>query len=344
MDTAVRRLAAQGLIDSELDDASGVVGRLLAVQAQDPRGARLAIRPRRSRPGSAAEIDAGLNDGSLVIGWLNRGTLHLVRSEDYRWLHSLTSKRQMTSNRTRLRQEGVSENQAERGVELVVDRLADGPATRGEIRGLLENQGIPVAGQALVHILFFASLRGLILRGPMKAGEHAFVLVDDWLDSEPESQHEVALAELARRYLAGHGPASERDLAKWAGVTLGQARKGLELIGDELIEVETESGATVDLKRRPEPDGGVPARLLGAFDPILHGWESRDWLIPDRDGRKVVTTNGIFRPTILVENRIVGTWTMPGGKVELAPFAELDRKARATLSEEAEAVVRYLAD
>jgi hypothetical protein len=226
---------------------------------------------------------------------------------------------------------------------LIVRRLADEPATRAEIRELLESQGIPVAGQALVHILFFASLRGLILRGPIKEGEHAFVLVDDWLDPQPELELDTALAELARRYLAGHGPATERDLAKWAGVTLGQARRGLKEIGDELVECETDSGVMVDLKGRPEPDGEPPPRLLGAFDPILHGWESREWVIPDDEARNVVTTNGIFRPTILDGGRIVGTWTMPGGKVKLAPFEELNRKTTAALDDEAEAVVRYLA-
>jgi len=336
---------AQGLIESTLVDVEEVVGRLLAVQAQDGRGARLAIRPRlgpKAKEAGASAVDQALNDGSLVIGWLNRGTLHLVRAEDYRWLRDLTAPRQVTSNQTRLRQEGVSEKQADKGVESIVDRLADGPATRSEIRELLEGQGIPVEGQALVHILFFASLRGLILRGPVKEGEHAFVLVEDWLDPQPEVDPDAALAELARRYLAGHGPATDRDLAKWAGVTLGQARKGLQAITDELTEEESGSGTLLDLKGRPEPGGEPAPRLLGAFDPILHGWESREWLIPDEDGRKVVTTNGIFRPTILAGGRIVGTWTMPGGKVELAPFDRLDRSLEETLNEEASRVCDYL--
>jgi hypothetical protein len=341
VETASERFAAQGLNGSDLVDAGAVVDRLLAVQAQDGRGARLAIRSRLAgsveRP-AASMVDAELDAGSLVINWLNRGTLHLVRADDHGWLHGLTAPRLATSNQTRLRQEGVSEAQAERGVELIVERLGNGPATRTELRDLLESAGIPVAGQALMHILFFASIQGLILRGPTAGDEHAFVLVDDWLGRSAPVDPELAAAELARRYLAGHGPATDRDLAKWAGVTLGVARKGLKSIAGELDEAE----GMVDLKDRAKAKGVAPVRLLGSFDPVLHGWASREWLIPDEAERQVVTTNGIFRPTILAGNRIVGTWTLTAGKLKLSPFGKLDRKTVAALDLEAERVVSYL--
>ena len=331
----------QGLVGSELTDVGMVADRLLAVQAQDGRGARLAIRPRLTAGADdvgASVVDAGLDDGSLVINWLNRGTLHLVRAEDHGWLHVLTAPRQIRSNQTRLRQEGVSERQADQGVDLIVKRLGEGPAIRSELRDLLESAGIPVAGQAIVHILFFASLQGLILRGPTVGNEHAFALVEDWLGVAPAVDTEAAAAELARRYLAGHGPATDRDLAKWAGVTLGVARRGLKAIADELVEAD----GMVDLKGRADPGGDAPVRLLGSFDPILHGWESREWVIPDHEVRQVVTTNGVFRPTILAGNRIVGTWTLSSGKLELNPFGKLDRQTTSSLDAEAERVVSYL--
>lgn len=335
------RFASQGLSESVLRTPAEVTGRLLAVQAQDLRAAKLAIRPRlaSSAEVTAADVDAGLAEGSLVVGWLNRGTLHLVRAEDYWWLHSVTKKRQVNPNQVRLREEGVSVADADRGLELIRNRLADGPATRGELRGLAAAAGIPVAGQALYHLLVLASIEGMVLRGPMIGGEQAFVLTAEWLDESNHVDPEKALAELARRFLAGHGPATDRDLAKWAGITLGQARVGLKAIGGELEELDGQ----VDLAGRTGSKRSAPVRLLGSFDPVLHGWASREWIIPAGEDRSVVTTNGIFRPTILVGDRIVGTWKMPGGKVELAPFDRLDRPARAALDAEAEAVVNYLA-
>ena len=84
------RCAAQLLCGDPAGSAEEVARRLLAIQAQDPRGARLAIRA-RSAGLSASDVDSALTRRSLIVTWLNRGTLHLVRSEDYWWLHPLTT-------------------------------------------------------------------------------------------------------------------------------------------------------------------------------------------------------------------------------------------------------------
>ncbi len=90
--------------------------RLLAIQGQDPRGARLAVRA-RSRDVSAADVDRALTEErSLLITWLNRGTLHLIRSEDYALLHLLTTPQLRTSSSTRLAQEGLDARATERGI------------------------------------------------------------------------------------------------------------------------------------------------------------------------------------------------------------------------------------
>src|SRR5262249_52481437 len=137
---------------------------------------------------------------------------------------------------------------AERGVKTIERALADeGPLSRGQLRERLATAGVRTEGQALVHLLLAASLRGIAVRGPMIGREHAYVLVRDWLGAQRPIERDRALPELARRYLAGHGPAGERDLAKWAGLALGDARAGLRAIASELIEHED---GLVDLKRR----------------------------------------------------------------------------------------------
>ena len=117
------RLTAQLLSGEPARDPVAVAERLLAVQAQDPRGARLAIRARTAGL-RAADVDRALDDRSLVVSWVNRGTLHLVRSEDYPWLHALTTPQLLTGCARRLAQEGVSPDAAERGVETVERSLA----------------------------------------------------------------------------------------------------------------------------------------------------------------------------------------------------------------------------
>src|SRR5947209_7390601 len=224
MATAVAaRLRSQLLAGAPAGSAEEVVGHLLAVQAQDGRGARLAIRSRSSGL-TAADVDRALSeDRSLVVTWLNRGTLHLVRSEDYWWLHRLTAARSTRGSERRLRQEGVDARQAVRGVELITKAVTEeGPLTREQLRQRLESSGVPTAGQALVHLLGLASSQGAVLRGPMVGTEHAFVAVNRWLGSPPPAvDRKEALATLARRYLVGHAPGKAEDLAKWAGLTLG---------------------------------------------------------------------------------------------------------------------------
>ncbi|HST56475.1 MAG TPA: winged helix DNA-binding domain-containing protein [Solirubrobacteraceae bacterium] len=333
------RLTAQLLAGAPARDPVVVAERLLAIQGQDPRGARLAVRARTTGL-SAADVDRALSEErSLLITWVNRGTLHLLRSEDYPWLHALTTPQLLTSNARRLRQEGVEPSAAERAVQVIERALAgDGPLTREALKERIDAAGVRTAGQALVHILLLASLRGLIVRGPMIERRHAYVLVQDWLDKPKPVDGDRALAELARRYLRGHGPAEDRDLARWAGVTLRDARAGLSAIAPELQQRED---GLVDLSKRAPAAKLAPPRLLGPFDPLLLGWRSREPLLGSHTN--VVTSNGVFRPIALVRGRAVGIWSMRAGKVELEPFDELSSRDGAALRADAKDVQRYLA-
>ena len=335
--THALRLAAQGLTRPARSPGE-VVRHLLAVQAQDLRGARLSVRS-RSTGVTAADVDAALGDRSLVVSWLNRGTLHLVAAEDYRWLHPLTTPQLLTGNARRLRQEGVSAEQAERGVGVVTRAVRAGAVrTRAELRARLDRAGVPTAGQALVHVLLLASLRGLVLRGPVVDGEQAFVSVRDWLGEEPAAlDRDEALSRLAGRYLAAHGPADAADLARWAGVPLGDARRGLAAIGSELVERDD---GLVDLPRRRSA-GAMPApRLLGPFDPLLLGWVSREAVVGPH--RQVVTTNGLFRPVALSDGRVVATWGLAAGTVTLTCLEPVAAEVLDRLRTDAAAVLRFL--
>jgi hypothetical protein len=308
------------------------------VQGQDPRGARLAVRARTTGL-SAADVDRALTEGrSLLITWLNRGTLHLVRSEDYSWLQALTTPPLRTSAARRLRQEGIDEGDAERAVKTIEKALADeGPQTRLQLRERLEGAGLPTAGQALIHLLFLVAVRGIAVRGPMVGKEHAYVLVRDWLGEQGPVDREKALAELARRYLIGHGPADDRDLARWAGLPLRDARAGLAAIASELEERED---GLVDLAKRPPVAPLPPPRLLGAFDPLLLGWTSREEVVGPH--KLLVTINGIFKPFALVNGRAVATWRLAGGKVTIEHLSKVAKKDAATLEEEAQRVLGFL--
>jgi len=335
------RLTAQLLAGAPADDAVAVAERLLAIQAQDPRGARLAIRARTLGSGTtAADVDRALSDGSLLVSWLNRGTLHLVRREDWPWLHALTTPPLRTGSLRRLAQEGVPPDAADKGVAAIERALADdGPLTREQLRERVDAVGVRTARQALVHLLLAATLRGLIVRGPMVGSRHAYVLVRDWLgeDAGKPIDRDAALAELARRYLAGHGPASDRDLARWAGLPLRDARAGLSAIAPQLAE---RGDGLVELAGAPPPAQLPPPRLLGTFEPLLLGWCSREDVLGANT--QVVTVNGIFHPVALVRGGAVGIWRLANGELTLDPFVRVAQRDLAALRRDAADVARFL--
>ncbi|HKC77631.1 MAG TPA: crosslink repair DNA glycosylase YcaQ family protein, partial [Gaiellaceae bacterium] len=196
MAVLAQRLEAQLLAGPRPRDPVAVVGRMLAVQAQDGRGARLAVRA-RSTGLTAADVDRALTDDrSLLITWLNRGTLHLVRTEDYPWLQALTAPRLATGVARRLGQEGVSPAAADRAVAAIERILTEeGPLDRNRLRDQLRSEGAPVQGQAFVQLLALAAIRGLTVRGPMSGKQHQVVLVRDWIGEPKPVDRTCALAE-----------------------------------------------------------------------------------------------------------------------------------------------------
>jgi hypothetical protein len=354
------RAAAQLLSGPTAARAEEVAGRLLAIQGQDPRGARLAVRV-RSQGLSAADIDHALTaDRTLVISWLNRGTLHLVRSADYWMLHRLTTPQLETGCARRLAQEGIPPAAADRAAGLIERFLSDGPLTRAQLAGRLQSAGVRTEGQALVFLLFLTSLRGITVRGPMIGKQHAHVLARDWLGAPPAADPDpgAALGWLARRYLAGHSPATDRDLAKWAGLPLRDARRALREIGGGLDEGEDglvrlaghadgASGAADGTGRsgrgHPDPRSELalpPPRLLGVFDPLLHGWQSRGPVLGRHEPE--IVRGGMFRSFALVDGRAAGTWSVTGDQVSLTLLEPVSAAHRRALEADAEDVQRFL--
>jgi hypothetical protein len=329
---------------------AAVTERLLAIQAQDPRAARLAIRARSSDVG-AADVDRALDAGELLITWLCRGTLHLVRAEDYPLLQALTTPQLITASDRRLAQEGVSPGQARRGVDLIERSLRDdGPQTGRELRQTVAAAGIPVAGQAMIHLLFRASLEGRIVRGPVHGGsEQRYVLVAEQLPSAADAVARVtadrdrALRELALRFLAGHAPATDRDLARWAGLPLRDARLGLSALGDRLRVLQD---GLVSLTGAPQVAAPPPPRLLGAFEPVLMGWCSRTAVLGEHDQR--IITGGIFRAFAFAPGpghrggEPVAVWKLGRSGVELHPLRPLDSSLSDALARDGESVMRFL--
>ena len=244
-------------------------------------------------------------------GW-TRGTLHLVRAE--RGL-SVAADADNSAAADLVPASpppggGGHQRTGEKAVKTIERPSKEGPLTRGQLRERLDRGTTAHRGQALIHLLFLAAVRGSIVRGPM-VGKRARLRARRATGSGPQPvDRDGALAELARRYLVGHGPATDRDLARWAGLPLRDARAGLAAIAPELRR----AGGRPRRPRQAPASGGLPApRLLGAFDPVLLGWTSREG--SGRPPHKLlVSSNGLFRPFALVKGRAVATWGLTRGR------------------------------
>jgi hypothetical protein len=322
--TRLRRARAAALLLDRTRAGSPVEAarELLAIQAQNLRQARFAIRA-RTHGLTAADVDRAFDERALVVTWLNRGTLHITTAEDYPWLHALTAPRNHTSSKTRLRQLGVSLRDAERGIAVMLEALAsDGPLPRPAIGERIAAAGIATAGNALTHIIIEAALHGEVVMGPMHGLRQAVALTRDWLGEPPPVDRDVALGELARRYMRSRGPATAADLAYWAGINIGDARKGMARIAPELTELP---GGLLALKTRPKaPTRPIAPRMLAGWDDYLLSWKDRSFAVADEHRDLLIPGGGLFHPALTVDGVVVGSWRAPASGVTLHVFDGTD--------------------
>ena len=221
-----RRLATQRLSGAPLPRAADAVRLLTCVQSQDAPLAAHSLAM-RSRDTSYAGVLAAQSAGGWVRTHILRPTWHYVAPEDLRWIQSLTGAKVEGGMPARHHGLGLTPEVKERGLELLQELLSGGRAlTRKEIGPQFAAAGLPGPGEAMAHQLMSAEVRAVICSGPPRGSEHTYVLVSDTIPAAASDSwsREQGLVELTHRFYAGHGPASERDLQRWSGLTLTEIR------------------------------------------------------------------------------------------------------------------------
>ena len=319
---------------------------MLAVQAQEPRAAKLAFRA-RSRRLAGADVDhARTEERSLLRAWMMRETVHLIATEDAGWLLPLFAPAIAARSRKRLAVLGVGSPELERRLGEVRRWLANGPQPRSEIFARLEGRGFLTDVSARYHLLGVLTAEGIACLGPDRDREDCLVLREDWIGRPKEKPRDAALAELARRYLAAYGPAADRDLARWAGLPLRDCRAGFERIATEVDEVRLGDQVALVPRGRGRRVATAPLiRLLGAFDNYNLGYVSRDFAVEAEDVKRILPGGGVVRPTVTVDGRFVATWSSKrsGNRLQFSvePFEPLDPAWSATIAAEVEDIGRF---
>jgi len=211
-----------------------------------------------------------------------RPTWHFVRAEDAGWLLELTGPRVRRVTGQQLRTaHGLDERAIGHAVTAVTGALADrGQLTRAQLAGELRGRGIADGGQMLMILLAHAELGGLICSGAIAGGEHTYALMSERVLAPRRLGRAEALAELALRYFTGHGPATERDLAYWATLTLTDVRAGLAQVRDRLGAFQHDGRtfwhAPGDAPYGPQQPA---AHLLQILDETYRGYQDSRWVL-----------------------------------------------------------------
>lgn len=323
------RLSSQRL-GGDLTSPVAVVRWMLAMQAQDYTGAKWSIGIRCSSA-TDASVEQAIADREIVRSWPMRGTLHFVAAEDLGWMLRISGTRQSTTAAKRRADLGITDHELARAAELVTARLTGGRLIRrDDLLTAFEADGIPTTGQRGYLLIWNLAHSGLIVHGPVDGAQATFALLDEWVPRPRLLEGDEALGELASRYFASHGPATERDFAWWSSITLTDARVGIAIARPESLEID---GVTYFHSPRLEPARPAVHALPG-FDEYMLGYQDRSAALDARWANRIVPgNNGIFLPTLVVDGQIVGTWkrTISASRVaaEIEPFVPLTARANA---------------
>jgi hypothetical protein len=287
-----------------------VVGWMGAIQAQDYAQAVWAVAV-RSQGLTLADVEAEIAAGAILRTWPMRGTIHFVAAQDAKWMLQLGAARMLAADQRRLGQLALDVKTMERCAQLWREALQGGKRlTRPQMLQTLERAGISMTGQRGYHTLWYTAQAGVICIGPNEGKEQTFALLDEWAPNARMLPRDEAVAELTRRFFTSHGPATIHDLAWWSGLTITELRAGLEAAKPELT-AEAHAGAVYWMSSgaasaaQTEPS----TLLLPGFDEYLLGYRERGAVLdPSHAARVSPGANGVFRPMVVIDGQIVGTW------------------------------------
>lgn len=309
------RLTHQHLAGPALTDPLALVRWMGCVQAQDFAGAKWGIGIRV--PGTTeASVDALFQSGRLLRTHVLRPTWHFVLPEDIRWMLRLTAPRVRAFAKGMYRSLGIGERDLLRSKHVLTKALAANTLTRTEVGVALRQGGVNTDDIRLAFHLMDAELEGLICSGGRKGKQFTYTLLEERVPEGIALDHDAALAELARRYFNSRGPATLRDFAWWAGLSLTVAKKALESNGTAFRPLGSDLWGA---EEAPMPIADKVC-LLPAFDEYMVAYNDRSVML---DPVYFPTTGHGLRPAVLFRGRVVGTWKRGAEGVETELFGPM---------------------
>lgn len=303
------RLHHQHLLRPSFQRVEEVVTHMGAMQAQDYVHAKWAVGVRL--PGlQVAAVEQALNEGRIIRTHVLRPTWHLIAAEDARWMLALSQPQVLSQMRSAERSYGLDDAFYDRAFPLIEKALSGGrELTRKEVMDELAQAGLDVPPASANHIMARAELAALVCNGIRRGHELTYALMDEKVPAGPMLDRPAAIARLAGRYFNSHAPATVADFQWWSGLKKSDARAGLEAAQPELVR-EVINGQEYWLPHTGSDPGQASSglQLLPAFDELIISYTDRSACMGPDELAVVVTKNGIFKPTILVDGQVKGIW------------------------------------
>jgi Winged helix DNA-binding domain len=332
------RLRNQKLTHAPFAAPENVVSWLGAVQSQDFAGAKWGVAIRMKRA-TDATLTAAFDEGRILRTHVMRPTWHFVSPADIRWMLALTGPRVHAVSRSYYRKQELDDQVFARSQRAFERALRDGKhLTRAELGAALRSVGISWSPLRLSLIVLHAELDGIICSGPLRGKQFTYALLEERVPVVKPLSRDEAIAELTTRYFTSHGPATVRDFVWWSGLTVRDAKAGIEMIGPALVE---ESVGDLTYWRAPGRTTTRPA------PPSLHLLPNYDeYLIAYKD-RQVMLDKGLPLPAgmdpyayyVIINGRLRGTWRKAiepkRARVTVTRFRALTREERRQLEAEA---------
>ncbi|HEV8633525.1 MAG TPA: winged helix DNA-binding domain-containing protein [Chloroflexota bacterium] len=345
-DVLRQRLANQQLVCPRRAEPGEVVAWLGAVQAQDYPGAKWGLGQRL--PGATdGVLDRAFDEGAILRTHLLRPTWHFVAPADVRWLLQLTGPRVKAVIRYHDRTLGLDDGLFRRSNAAIAKALEGGKhLTRTELETPLRAAGIGAKGQTLGHLVMHAELDGVICSGPRRGKQFTYALLEERVPPARAHGRDEALAELVKRYFVSHGPATLHDFAWWSGLTIGDARRGIAMLGSQLVG-ERVDGLEYWLAPTTAPPMPETAYLLPNYDEYTIAYRDREVFYDAAQAVAVPRRHNVpFDHAVVVGGRVIGLWRRTFGKGKLAVetqlFVELDEAGRSELRGATERYGRFL--
>jgi hypothetical protein len=342
------RLISQQLVASSCYSAGSLIDYMTAMQAQDFAASKWAVGM-RIPDCTLPMVDEAIVRGDLLRMHLLRPTWHWASGKDIRQWIRLCAKSIINSARTREISNGLTDDIIAQCKQIIHHALSENPVlSKAALMEEIEKHGIATKEDNMAaHILIHAEMGELVCSGGGEGNKQTYTLLSNRAQDLLHFDAEKSAALLAEKYFISHGPATFDDFLWWSALPVKLARSSVESLGQNIIRVTCcEKVYWMAAKNLHASMPENQAHFLPAFDEYIISYRHREDVLLKADYRKIISSNGIFRPALLINGIVAGLWrrtTLKGRfQIDIEPFRSFTPAENVLITEAAEQYAKFL--